>query len=189
MDTTTPLLDQAASDADLVARVADGDATDAIAELYRRFGPRLYGFALQRLGDRRQAEELVQDVFVRLWRSARRYDPDLSSVTTFLFLLARRAVVDQHRRTGARPVTTDHELPDQPTHDEPDRTLDGMELRDAMRHLPDHQRETLALQLEDGLTVSEVAERTGVPLGTAKSRRFLALRALRTHLEERGLHE
>lgn len=191
VDTTSPLPDRAVSDARLVAGVAAGDEA-AVSELYRRYGARLYGFGLQRLADERLAEELVQDVFVRLWRSASRYDPGLSSVTSFLFLLARRAVIDQRRGADRRPVLSDREVPEgtsDPT--DPgrahDQALVDMEVRAAVARLPDHHRETLRLQLDDGLTVREVAEHMGVPVGTAKSRRFHALRELKTQLEERGL--
>lgn len=188
MDTTSSDPLQAATDADLVARIAAGDTDVAVRELYRRYGRRLFGFALQRVHDRNLAEELVQDVFTRLWRSAATFDPSLSSVTSFLFLLARRSAIDLHRRAAARPVTAATEPPDHPdATDRHDQTLVGMEVRAALEHLTDTCRETLTLQLEHGLTVREVADRMGIPIGTAKSRRFHALRALRAHLEERGL--
>ncbi len=188
MDTASQHRDQAASDADLVARVAAGDTDAAVRELYDRYGRRLFGFALQRLHDERLAEELVQDVFVRLWRSAERFDPSLSTVTSFLFLLARRSAIDLHRRASARPVVANRDLPDRPHQDDThDQSLLGMEVRAALAHLTAAHREVLSLQLELGLTVREVAEHVGVPVGTAKSRRFHALRELRAHLEERGL--
>ncbi len=188
MDTARRHLDQAATDAHLVARIAAGDTDAAVRELYARHGRRLYGFARQRLHDERLAEELVQDVFVRLWRSAERFDPALSTVTSFLFLLARRSAIDLHRHAAARPVFADRDLPDRPLGDDThDQSLVGMEIRAALDHLTDAHREVLSLQLEHGLTVREVADRVGIPVGTAKSRRFHAVRELRTHLEERGL--
>lgn len=188
VELTTPSPDQAATDADLVARIAAGDDDTAIRELYARYGSRLYGFALQRVHDTSLAEEMVQDVFTRLWRSAASFDPTLSSVPSFLFLLARRSAIDLHRRAAARPVLSSDEPPDHPAPtDRQDQALATMAVREALEHLSDVHRETLTLQLDHGLTVRELADRMGIPLGTAKSRRFNALRELRTHLEERGL--
>lgn len=188
VDDARPSPDQAVTDADLVATIAAGDGDAAVRELYRRYGSRLFGFALQRVHDTSLAEELVQDVFTRLWRSAPSYDPSLSSVPSFMFLLARRSAIDLHRRAAARPVIAAARPPDraEPV-DRHHDALVSMEVRDALQHLTDPHRETLTLQLDHGLTVRELAERLGIPLGTAKSRRFNALRALRTQLEERGL--
>ncbi len=100
--------DETAADGEvaLVAELADGDRERALGELQRRYGAPLYGLGMRLLGDRGMAEELVQDTFVRLWRSAGRYDPAQSSVRTFLYTLARRAAVDLHRRSASRPFAT-----------------------------------------------------------------------------------
>ena len=96
----------AAQEAALLAQVAAGDRDEPLAELYRRYGRRLYGLGLHLLRDRGLAEELVQETFVRLWRSSGRFDPERGSVRTFVFTLARRAAVDLHRRPSSRSLAT-----------------------------------------------------------------------------------
>lgn len=99
--------DETAADGEvaLVAELADGDRERALGELQRRYGAPLYGLGMRLLGDRGMAEELVQDTFVRLWRSAGRYDPAQSSVRTFLYTLARvpRSTFIAGRRHGRLP--------------------------------------------------------------------------------------
>src|SRR5689334_325351 len=92
-----------AQDAQLVARIASGDSQDAVAELYDRYEKRLYGFGMRLLGDQGLAEELVQETFVRLWRSAASFDASKGSVATLLFTIARRLAVDLWRRPSSRP--------------------------------------------------------------------------------------
>jgi len=94
---------QDGGDAALLARVAAGEADGPIGELYDRYAQRVYRLGLRLLGDRGRAEELVQETFVRLWRAAPRFDPAQGSVATFVYVLAQRVAVDQHRRAAVRP--------------------------------------------------------------------------------------
>jgi RNA polymerase sigma-70 factor (ECF subfamily) len=84
----------AAQEAELVAQMAAGDAGAPVAELYRRYGRRLYRFGMQVLGDQGLAEEMVQESFVRLWRTAGRFDRARGSVGAYLFVIARSAAAD-----------------------------------------------------------------------------------------------
>ncbi len=93
----------AGEEADLVARMAGGDHGVPVAELYRRYAGRLYGFGRAKLGDAGLAEELVQECFVRLWRTAGRFDPDRASVRTYLFTIAGSVSIDLYRRRAAHP--------------------------------------------------------------------------------------
>ena len=180
-------------DAALLARMASGDHEDAVVELYARYGRRLYGLGHKLLGDATLAEELVQETFVRAWRSAARYDPGQASAQNWLLMIARRVAVDLHRRAAARPqaVARAEGDPDPldaiPAEDELERTMSGLEVREAMAALSPAHREVLELGYDEQLTQREIAERLGVPLGTVKTRTFHALRALRVVLEERGL--
>ena len=90
-------------DALLLRHVAAGD-TDALRDLYSRYGAVLFGLALRTLGDRQLAEDCVQEVFVTAWRSAGRYDPRRASVSTWLFAIARNKTVDALRRRSRRPA-------------------------------------------------------------------------------------
>jgi RNA polymerase sigma-70 factor, ECF subfamily len=178
-------------EAALLTRVAEGDRDSALAALYDAYGRRLYRLGLLLLGDNGLAEDLVQETFVRLWRSADRYDPTRASVRTFVFTLARRAAVDLWRRRGGpAPVALD----------EPDREdasggeafehlLLRLDIREALDALSPAHREVLELQYHGDLTQRQVAERLGLPLGTVKSRTLYALRALARELKERDLLE
>ena len=130
----------AAHEAALLAQVAAGDRGGPLIELYDRYSARVYGLGLRLLGDRGMAEELVQDTFVRLWRSADRFDAGRGSVRTFLFAIARRAAVDLLRRPTSRPLQTT-EFPDELTSDPAyEQLLLGLDVRDALNSLsPKHR--------------------------------------------------
>ena len=182
----------AADEAALVARVAAGDRDAALAELYDRYGRRLYGLGLNLLGDAGLAEELVQETFVRLWRSSGRFDPARASARTFVFTLARRAAIDLHRRRSSRFLRVgpsygawDHE--GLTSDDAFEQLLLGLDVRAALDALSPKHREVLELHVVADLTQAEVAARLDVPLGTVKTRTLYALRALREELKERDL--
>jgi RNA polymerase sigma-70 factor, ECF subfamily len=173
----------------LVARVATGDREAALSDLYALYGRPLYGLGIHLLRDAGLAEDLIQETFIRLWRSARSYDPARGSVRTFVFTLARRAAVDLWRRRGA-PVPA---LLDEPEQADAAGTVayENLVLRlsvgEALEVLSPAQREVLDLQYQADLTQAQVAERLGIPLGTVKTRTMHALHRLADVLEERGL--
>jgi RNA polymerase sigma factor (sigma-70 family) len=94
----------ARDDADLVAQIAAGDIGEPVAELYRRYGGKLYRFGLQLLGDRGLAEELVQECFVRLWRTVGRFDISRGTVAAYLFVIGRSIAADLRKRPSSRPL-------------------------------------------------------------------------------------
>ena len=176
----------AASDATLVERLPDDDSGDELRELYRRYSGELFGFACNALGDRDLAEEVVQDVFARAWRHAANYDPKRASVRTWLYTIARNRIVDARRRASVRPglaAEADQESPA-----EVDRELEQAVLRwqvaAALARLSPEHREVIRLAHYGGLTLREISERKGIPLGTVKSRTSYALRTLRLILDE-----
>jgi len=179
----------AAEESALLARVGEGECGDALLDLYQRYGGRIYAIGLRLLGDRGMAEELVQDTFVRLWRSAGRFDPARGSVATFVFAIARKAAVDLSRRRSSRPLATLPEGELEPGDDDQayDRVLLGMGVREALDSLSVKHREVLELGYGGDLTQQQIADRLGVPLGTVKTRTYHALRALRSELERREL--
>jgi RNA polymerase sigma-70 factor, ECF subfamily len=175
------------SDAMLVERLPRDRSGDELRELYRRYAGELFGFAASALGDREQAEEVVQDVFAQLWRHAGDYDQRRASVRTWLYAIARNRIVDAHRRAAARPKRADQEdLLDNAA--EIDAALDQAVLRwqitAALARLSPAHREVIRLAHYGGLTMREIAQRTGIPLGTVKSRTSYALRSLRLILDE-----
>jgi RNA polymerase sigma-70 factor, ECF subfamily len=188
-----PTLDRARTAADeaaLVVRIAAGDRGGPLEVLYDRYARRVYGLGLTLLGDAGLAEELVQETFVRLWRSSGRFDPARASVRTFLFTLARRAAVDLFRRQSSRPrsagpLDEGHEA--LTSDDAFEQLLLGLDVRAALDALSPKHREVLELHVLADLTQAQVAERLDVPLGTVKTRTYHALRALRDALRERDL--
>ena len=171
----------------LVERLPRDRSGDELRELYRRYAGELFGFAASALGDREQAEEVVQDVFAQLWRHAGEYDQRRASVRTWLYAIARNRIVDAHRRAAARPRRAEEE-DSLDSAAEIDAALDQAVLRwqitAALARLSPAHREVIRLAHYGGLTMREIAERTGIPLGTVKSRTSYALRSLRLILDE-----
>ena len=184
----TDAADWPAEEADLVARIAAGDVEAPVAQLYRRYGKRLYRFGVQQLGNEGLAEEMVQETFVRLWRAAGRFDAERSGVGTYLYVIARSVAADIRKRPSSRSLmpVDDVDLP--PIPDDVDQILDSMVVREALDVLGRGHADVIRLAHEEGLTQPQIAERLGLPLGTVKTRTFHGLRALRTALTERGFH-
>ncbi len=177
----------ARSDASLLHQLPHDRSGEALRELYRRFGGELFGFACNALGDREAAEEVVQDVFARAWRQAERYDEDRASVRTWLFAIARNRIVDVRRRASVRPAVAawPHE-PEAQAHVLEQAVLRWQVAAALARLTPDH-REVIRLAHYAGLSLREISERQGIPLGTVKSRLSYALRSLRLILDEMGV--
>jgi RNA polymerase sigma-70 factor (ECF subfamily) len=173
-------------DTDLIAQIAAGDIDEPVAELYRRHGARLYRFGFGLLGDAGLAEELVQECFVRLWRTAGRFDISRGTVAAYLSVMARSIAADLRKRPSSRPLipVDDAQVPPQPDSTEP--IAETLTVRDALDSLSAAHREVLMLVHRQGLTQSQIAERLGLPLGTVKTRMFHGLRALKAALAERG---
>jgi len=175
--------------AELIAReLVAGEDESAVRALYRAYGGGLYGFALRRLGDRGLAEEVVQDVLTRVWRSARDFDPSKASFRTWVYGIARNALIDVERRRSVRPPVAHAEPSDEQTvGDEPiERAMQRWHVQDALSHLKPEHRSVLDLVYYQGLTMQAAAERMGLPVGTVKSRCFYALENLRLALDEAG---
>ena len=102
-----------ADDAVLVERLRADETGEAMRALYRLYGGELYGFTLNALGDRGAAEEIVQEVFLRAWRHAGRYDAERAAVRTWLYQIARNAIIDSRRRAAVRPGLPQHEPADE----------------------------------------------------------------------------
>ena len=174
------------SDEALVALLARSDE-GALAELYDRFGRVAYALAFRVLRDRGLAEDAVQDAFLAAWRSAGRFVGERGSVRAWLLTLVHRRAVDLVRREEPRrgePLERVHERGAEVTEEEAWATLERERIQEALRQLPDPQREAIELAYFEGFTQSELAERLGQPLGTIKSRMFTGLARLRELLEE-----
>jgi RNA polymerase sigma-70 factor, ECF subfamily len=173
-------------DTELIAQVAAGDIGEPVAELYRRHAGRIYRFGLHLLGDTGLADELVQECFVRLWRTAGKFDINRGTVAAYLTVIARSIAADLRKRPSSRPLAPveDTQLPPQP--DNTDQIADTLTVRDALEALSAAHREVLILVHEAGLTQSQIAAQLDLPLGTVKTRLFHGLRAFRAAMAERG---
>lgn len=171
------------TDDEIVRRVAEGDET-AIADLYDRYRRVIFALALRVLRDRGEAEEILIDVFLQVWRTASRYEPGRGSVCAWLMTLTRSRAIDRLRSRPrpagavdsametARPAVTGPE-------EAMEHALRRRRVTDALSALSEHQRQAIALAYYGGLSHAEIAARLGEPLGTIKSRIRMGLTALR----------
>ncbi len=172
---------------DLIVKVAGERDKTAFVELFDHFAPRLKGYLMKQGADDAIAEEITQEVMVTLWRKANLFDPAKSSASTWLYRVARNRRIDLLRR--AKTADLDPEEPAlQPTplpdvSDEMDARLREERVRAAMAKLPDDQKEVVRLAFFIGQSHSEIADETGLPLGTVKSRIRLAFGRLRQLIE------
>lgn len=183
-----PLPAAGPSPRELVARVAAGDE-DAFRLLYRSHAPASYGLALRVTRDEHLAQDVLQETFADVWAHAGRFDPQTSSVRSWVTMLTHRRAVDRVRREqsdrdrisrwASAAQSRDHDSVAEVV----ELRAEHRRVRQAMEGLTGLQRESLELAYLGGLTHTEVAERLDIPLGTAKTRIRDALRSLRAELE------
>src|SRR5271169_886884 len=159
----------------LLQRLASGD-TAALGEFYDRFAALVNGLALRILRDAQDAEDVVQEVFLQVWRQATRFDPARGSVEAWLCMMARTRALDRLRRRNARREDPEDLAPVPSTIP---RNAEAIAVRKALEGLGEPQRKALELAYFEGLTQSEIAERLQEPLGTIKTRIRTAMIRLR----------
>jgi RNA polymerase sigma-70 factor (ECF subfamily) len=176
-----------ATDRALVAHIADGDA-DAFEELYRRYCDHAFILARKLCAGRELAEEVTQESFISLWRSAHRYRPALGSVRVWLSSIVRNRAIDAWRRSSVRPAESPvtEEGPSQlhtavgADTPPPERAV----VLSLIAELPAPQKEAVFLAYFGGMTHDEIADWSQAPLGTVKGRIRMGLQKLRDGLEE-----
>jgi RNA polymerase sigma-70 factor (ECF subfamily) len=171
----------------ILADVAAGQG-EAMEACIAEFGGMVWSLALKMSPSREDAEEGVQEVFIDVWRHAARFDPAVSSEATFVAMIARRRLIDRHRRRRSRPLFT--RLESSPPMPAPTAAIpleiadEAARVRRCLDRLRPEERRVLELALGEGLTQAAIAERTGLPIGTIKSHARRGLIRLRQLVEE-----
>ncbi len=180
-----------ASDASMVVAIGRYNQS-ALGEAYRRHAGAVFGLAKRLLGDHAQAEEIVQEVFLRLWNEPDRFDPDRGSLRSFLLSHSHGRAVDSLRSNTARRRREDREahLTADAGYDVDREVWDltlASQVRDALADLQEGERVAIELAYFGGLTYREVAQQLGEAEGTVKSRIRVGLKRLRTNLQASGV--
>ncbi|HEY6446206.1 MAG TPA: sigma-70 family RNA polymerase sigma factor [Acidobacteriaceae bacterium] len=176
---------QPAPDSALVERMITGDES-ALVAVYDRYAAMIFGMLVRMLRDRQAAEEILQDLFFELWRGAARFDASRGSLPAWLMVIARNRALSRLRKREYREFSENIDaFPANAIaspvvlEDEAERSLLMGKMRVAMASLPSEQREAVELAYFEGMTQSEIAARTGSPLGTVKSRVRAGMQSLR----------
>jgi RNA polymerase sigma factor (sigma-70 family) len=182
----------ASADQELLLRIARGDDA-ALRELFTTYGPHAKALAQRVVASPALAEEVVQEVFLAVWRNAGDYRPELGSVRAWLFAAVHNRAVDSVRREESFRRRAQEEAVLIPEAGQPDvaevvaesdeLALRRKRMRAALDQLPEEQRRVLELMYFEGRTQSAIARETGIPLGTVKSRTLLGMRRLRKELK------
>lgn len=172
---------------DMAAIQADRDR-EAFARLFEYFAPRIKGFLVKSGARPRQAEDCAQEVMITLWQKSTMFDPARATVATWIFTIARNKMIDAMRRENrpepeALPWGPE---PEQDPADHAEMAEEHEKLRNAIKDLPEKQKTLLEASFFHDKSHSEIAEDTGLPLGTIKSRLRLAIAKLRERIEVTG---
>jgi len=179
------------ADEDLMGLVEAGDA-EAFAAIYDRHGRMAYSLAYRMVGDKQEAEDVVQEAFVKVWRSAGGYRVGRGSVRTWILSIVRNRAVDQIRSHGRRGRMQDKVEASAPTSEPSEafaetwKNAQQEQAREALSTIPHEQLKILELAYFSGYTHIEIAERLELPLGTVKGRMRLGLQRLRDYYQARG---
>ncbi len=185
MDSTKP------TDEELIVRVARGEQ-GALEVLYDRYARIAFSLAWRMLGSRQVTEEVVQEVFLKVWQNASSYRPDRGSFAQWLLSICRHRAVDELRRGGRSLGRVSLEI-DANVRDEEKDYVDGFVerqfIQEALEALSGDQKKVIMMAYFEGLTHSEIAQSLGLPLGTVKTRMRSGLQRLKARLEGMGVRD
>jgi RNA polymerase sigma-70 factor, ECF subfamily len=179
------------ADEDLMPLIEMGDA-EAFAALYDRHGRMAYSLAYRMMGEKQQAEDVVQEAFIKVWRSAGGYRVGRGSVRTWILSIVHNSGIDQIRSHARRGRMQDKVEASAPTSESSEafaetwRNTQQEQVREALNTLPHEQLKILELAYFSGYTHVEIAERLELPLGTVKGRMRLGLQKIRGFFQARG---
>jgi RNA polymerase sigma-70 factor (ECF subfamily) len=169
-------------DGELMTRIERGDG-EALRQLYRRHGARVYSLARHMLGEPSRAEEVTQDVFLKAWEKASTYRPDKAKALTWLLRITRNRCIDLIRRDRPQLPYDDEAFSVGGPENEVVAQAEAAGVRDELAKLPEPQRKVLTLAYYRGLSHTEIAQTLGEPLGTVKWRIRDAFQRLRQRME------
>jgi RNA polymerase sigma factor (sigma-70 family) len=172
----------------ILPRLAAGEPR-AMNVCIDRFGGLVWTIVRRSIANASEAEDLVQEIFTEIWKKAGFYNPRTASEATFIALVARRRTIDHLRRIGRRPELEPLEAADSLPAEAPPAASPGCDpeaVRSSVAALPEDTRELFRMHFEDGFTHPEIAEKTGLPLGTVKTRLRRGLIMLREQLQRAG---
>ncbi|SDI47826.1 RNA polymerase sigma factor [Natribacillus halophilus] len=177
------------SEQQLIEQIVNKDP-QALEQLYHRYERPIYAFAYRLVGEEMMAEEVMQELFLRVWNSAYRYDSDKAKFSTWMFTLTRNISIDLIRKKGRR--VSDHPVEDQTLQTVKDTSQNVEEhmedqmladdIKEALQALNGQQQDIVEWIYFQGYTQQEVADTYAIPLGTVKSRARLALKNLQKHM-------
>ncbi len=171
-------------DMGLLSRIASGDQ-QAFGEIYDQYSAQVMGLLVRLLGQCAEAEDVLQEVFLQIWRSARQYDPERASPRVWIFLIARSRATDRLRRRqyhNSLPSVEPAEIQDPGS--EIERSESAGQVREALQRLPESQRSAICLAFYGGHSYESVAREQEVPVGTVKTRIRLGMKQLRSILSK-----
>ena len=172
-------------------RIAAGEAA-AVAECLDCYSGLVWSLARRFLANYADAEDAVQEIFVEIWRTAGRYDPQIGSEATFIAAIARRRLIDRLRRRqrlpGWEPIAENHALTERRDQQDLETQEEAERVRRVMQQLRPEERRILELATQESLTQREISERTALPLGTVKTHARRGLQRLRELLDHEQDH-
>lgn len=172
----------------ILERVAAGEA-DAVEECLAAYRGLVWSLSRRGTANLTDAEDAVQEIFIEIWRNAARYNPDLSSESTYITMIARRRLIDRFRRqkrfmeTASLSSDTSMEVAAKDEADRVEQSEEAMRIRTQMQQLRREERMILELSIDKGMSQSEIAEATQLPLGTVKTHARRGMSRLRELLE------